>query len=495
MVVVSKGVYKKYLKALTAQQDVCSDFAVPDNIEEFLRAIQIRSGGQIKPFELYQYQINLLELIEKYPLVTVVKSRQLGTTQCLIGWILYKAAQNPAYIASIFTRGDKDAGKLHERIKTLANAVGFERRKEIDEAFIFANNAEITLHNSAKEGNRSMDSVSTLFFDEMAFVPKIESIYSASTPSTTLVGKDARIINVSTPSAQSGLFWRLINEDNNTGKTVEEICKEVGELKLYSDNLPGWFWYEDFEGNCKVFIHWRCHPVYKENDNFVAEMQKKYQLSEEAAQREFNLLFLDPALQVFDIEYIRKCEVKFEFPIYATKKWGSRCEVGVYFSNTHFAIVVIKKGVVIDFHKENTLDAELIVEALMGCKNKHNLDIVVIKSFDGGNRIAKEIREITGARTVEIKRSEMADAAINLQLAIKQGAIVIPKYTTKRDPLIAKELRDFRRQGNKFCAVEGEHDEYVWALAFAVMAGEYQPKRLPFASGIKLHSARSPYGW
>lgn len=483
MVVVSKSVYKQYLKNLAAQQEQSDDFVVPNSIDEFLRTIQIRSGGKIKPFELYQYQINLLKLIEKYPLITVVKSRQLGTTQCLIGWILYKAAQNPAYVASIFTRGEKDAGKLYERIRTLANAVGYQRKKETaDEVFIFKNNAEITLHNSAKEGNRSMDSVSTLFFDEMAFVPKIESIYSASTPSTTLVGRDARIVNVSTPSGSSGLFWKLINEDNNTGKIIEDICKEVGELKLYSDGLPGWYWYEDFAGNCKAFIHWRCHPVYKENDNFVAEMQKKYVLSDEAAQREFNLLFVDASLQVFDVEYIQKCELKFELPIRSTNQQKYICEVGVYFSSTHFAIVAMKNNQVIDFHKENTLDAELIVNALVATKQKHSLDTVVIKSFDGGNRIAEEISKIAGVKTIEIKRPEMADVVINLQLAIKQGKIIIPKYTTKRDPLIAKELRDFRRQGNKFCAVEGEHDEYVWALAFAVMASQYQPKRLPIGS-------------
>jgi hypothetical protein len=448
---------------------------------EFLSQIQMRSGGEIKTFSMYQLQKLLIELIKRYPNVTIVKTRQVGVTQIVLGLMLHNANINPAYVGCIFTRGDKDAEKLSLRLKNLSKQSDSILKKDTNNHFVYENNAEILIYNTGKEGSRGVDSACTMAFDEMAFVPNIASIYSASTASTTLLGNKARIINISTPSGQSGFYWKLLNEDNNTGKTIEQICQEVAEQKLYSDNLPGFYWFEDYSGNCKVFIHWRCHPVYKDQDNFVETMQKRYKLSDEAAQREYNLVFLDPAIQVFQPDIITKSEFKFDFDI----KEQKICYAGIYHSDLNTALIVIDDdGYVIDFYKENSLDSKVVFDTLECVRQKHFINSIAIKSANGGKTIAQEIRKIhSDLKVIEVKNSEFADAITGLQIAMRKQLIHIPKYSRKKDPPIAKELRDFRLQNNKYGAVDGERDEYVWALAFAVMASENGAKRLPFGSG------------
>ena len=478
---VTRATYHKYQKAQKKVSIAPQIESFPEDYEEFLATIQMRSGGEIKPFNIYQHQRLLIRLIKKYPVTTIVKTRQTGISQIVLGWMLHQANINPAYLAAFFTRGGDELEKFGARFKRLCEESGTLLKKDKDNHYILENNAELVLYNTGKHGSRGLDSLLLAVFDEMAFINNILSIYSASTASLTLTGDRGRIVNISTPSGQSGLFWKLLNEDNNTGKTIEQICKEVSDCTLYSDNLPGFYWFEDYSGNCKVFIHWRCHPVYKLQDDFVEAMQKRYVLSDEAAQREYNLVFLDPAIQVFSPDAITKCEYKIDLKFLVPKY----CSVGIYFSTSHTALIAVDdKGFVIDYYRENSLDSNVIMETLKCFYGKNYVKQVAIQSANGGKKIAKEIRQKYENMTViEVKNSEFAEAIVGLQLALRKEEIWVPRYFRKKDPPIAQELRNFRKQGTKFVAADEGRDEYVWALAFAVMASEYSVRQLPMGSG------------
>lgn len=114
-------VSRNYLKRLIAQREKEAkqqakinpvSFEVPARWEDFVASIQIRSGGKMRAFAPYEYQIILSNLIDKYSNIVVVKSRQVGTTQLIISKFLHRAALNPAYCGMAFMRRQPDADAI-----------------------------------------------------------------------------------------------------------------------------------------------------------------------------------------------------------------------------------------------------------------------------------------------------------------------------------------------------------------------------------------------
>lgn len=453
---------------------------VPDQFEQFCSNISMRSGGKMRQFVPYRYQVLLADIIARHSNVTVVKTRQLGTTQILVALFLHQGAKNPAFAASCFMRNDKDAEALTARIRWLATQSNIELIKDEATLIRLLNGAEIRSHNSSKEGNRSADSLMMLLFDEAAFQDKIGSIYAASVGSTILTGDDAKVIVVSTPSAKSGWFWdRLV--ENNGNRDIETICKQVGNCELYSDDLPGFYWFTDETGGAKVFIHWKCHPVYKHWPDFVERMAKRLNLDMCDAEREFNLVFSDKAIEVFSAESIADAET-------SSRQVNANirsCAIGIYVSATHTAAVCLVDNVVISCKSERNPSANTAIALAGAVSSGYSVRSVILKRSNGGEEIAKRLRAIyKSARVLDITNSDIPNAVASLSLLLESRSIRIPKYENPlRDAPIAKHLRDFRRQDNKLGSLqEDKRDDCAFALAFAVMASESAPKNLPIGS-------------
>lgn len=434
----------------------------------------------MKNFALYEYQPILAELIQKYSNTTIVKTRQLGTTQLIVALFLYWGTKNPAFVASCFMRNDDDAEALTTRIKWLANQSNLSLIKDEAKLIRLANGAEIRSHNSSKEGNRSADSVMAMLFDEAAFQAKINSIYSASVASTTLTGTNAKVVVVSTPSARSGWYWDRLNQYNGD-RDIEEICRKVGNCELYSNNLPGFYWFEDESGGCKVFIHWRCHPIYQHQNDFVQAMAKRLQLDEQDAEREYNLLFLDQAIEVFSTEIVADAENSSRQPNPAIRG----CSIGLYLSKTHTSAVALVDNVVVASLSERSPSANTAIALVNSVSKGYSITSIVLKRSDGGEEIAKRLRAAKkGTRVMDITNSDIPNAVTILSLLLEERKINIPKYESPlRDSPIAKHLRDFRRQDNKLGSLqEGKRDDCAFALAFAAMAADSGSKHLPVGS-------------
>jgi hypothetical protein len=318
-----------------------------------------------------------------------------------------------------------------------------------------------------------------LLFDEAAFQRNIKSIYAASTASTILTGDNAKIIVVSTPSAKSGWYWDLLTE-NNGDRDIETICKDVGECKLYSDDLPGFYWFEDELGGCKVFIHWKCHPVYSQWDDFVERMGNRYKLDSADAEREFNLVFHDPAIEVFSAESIIDAEESSK-----TATTSGFTSIGLYISDIYSSVVAINSGVVVKAFSEKNPSANTAISLISRILEFCSVQSIVLQRADGGEEIARRLRQLyPRIKVSDIPKSEYPNTITALSLLLESREIAIPRYRNPlKDSPIAKHLRDFRRQDNKLGSLQKDkRDDCAWALAFAVMAAEYQPKRLPIGS-------------
>ena len=72
-------------------------FNVPDSWHEFAPLCKIRSGTRYIAFHPYYYQSELIDLIEARRNTIIVKTRQLGLSEVICNYFIWKALRNPAY--------------------------------------------------------------------------------------------------------------------------------------------------------------------------------------------------------------------------------------------------------------------------------------------------------------------------------------------------------------------------------------------------------------
>ncbi|MFM6003086.1 MAG: Terminase-like family protein, partial [Sphaerospermopsis kisseleviana] len=73
---------------------------VPNVWVDFAKKCKIRSGGNIVYFNPYSYQIELVELMINHS-ICCVKSRQLGISETITCFMLWRACLNPGYLGLV----------------------------------------------------------------------------------------------------------------------------------------------------------------------------------------------------------------------------------------------------------------------------------------------------------------------------------------------------------------------------------------------------------
>ena len=245
---------------------------IPERIEDFARLITIRSGNKLVPFELYEHQKVLLDLIEKHRGVVGVKSRQMGATQAVALRFLQKACLNPAYSALVFSKSQQDtslvAFRCREMVKSLDGLIELE--SDNLQTIRIAGGGTIFFRNSKIDGARGIDSVSDIFYDEAGFVPDIEKTYGAADATQSMAGDEARTIILSTPNGASGWFFDRADDNNPSDKDLLKMCKAVREHKI--EPIQTW---ADNDGWGKYIAHWKAHPLYCQDENYLENIAKK----------------------------------------------------------------------------------------------------------------------------------------------------------------------------------------------------------------------------
>lgn len=272
-----------------------------DEFLEFAEQSTIRSGTRYISFwPLFGYQEAIAKLAERYTGLVIVKDRQLGITELLICWMLYRAKKNPAYAAAVFSITERDANKVSQRVKRMPAKVK-DFAWEIDSVGIRKpeGGGEFNFRPSTENATRGLESIWDLFFDEAGFIPIIDEMYAASTPSQEMVGDAARTFIVSTipPEGKESWFWRRMAEDNGAIDAEEmlSIAKSGQHGGHYNGTdvelpeLPGFACWVDEGGWCKVVISHKAHPIYGADPDYVEKQRLKKKISRSQAEREHNL--------------------------------------------------------------------------------------------------------------------------------------------------------------------------------------------------------------
>ena len=221
---------KNKRKLSGSKRQTVSKKGLPDNWYDFACLCDIRSGASVIKFVPYEYQQTLIEKIKIHPTTVITKSRQLGLTETIANYFLFKASRNPGYLAVIFSKTQSDTSNIAKRIRRQIDSLYEYLETETDSLtdIQIKGGGRILFRNSTPNGARGLESVSDILYDEASFVEEIEEIFKSSIPCTTAVGEDARIIILSTPNGQSGWYWDKLTL-NNGDRDVLNICQQVRE--------------------------------------------------------------------------------------------------------------------------------------------------------------------------------------------------------------------------------------------------------------------------
>lgn len=273
---------------------------VPLEFKDFAKLCRIRSGTAIVPFQLWDWQEELSSVADRFN-VCCFKVRQVGCTEFFAAKMLHKACLSPAYAAAVLSLGGKETSKIAKRVRRMPSQIpGFSFAGNAVTLLEVKNGGSLAFCPSTDNAVRSIESVHDLLFDEAAFVPNIEEIYSSATPAQEMVGKDARTWVISTMSQQGKLswFWSDMFATSNGNVDVERAIARAQE------GIEPFQWWLDENGWAKVIMHWKAHPIYSQIPDYLAKVKREKKIPEDKLQREYNLGLPATGGSLFDMAIV-----------------------------------------------------------------------------------------------------------------------------------------------------------------------------------------------
>ena len=439
---------------------------LPNNWYDFACLCDIRSGASVTKFVPYEYQKTLIEQIKIHPTTVIAKTRQLGITETIANYFLFKASSNPGYLAVIFSKTQSDTSNIAKRIRRQIDSLYEYLETETDSLtdIQIHGGGRILFRNSTPNGARGLESVSDILYDEASFVEEIEEIFKSSIPCTTAVGEDARIIILSTPNGQSGWYWDKLTL-NNGDRDVLKICQQVREGLI--SPVQSW---TDSNGWCKFILHWLGHPKFSLNpDTYLQSIKARFELPEDVIQQEYNLSFTDSDTLVFSSEIIRKNA----FASWEDYQPGSIYYLGIDTSllGNDFTVVTILKEVgdryeLVKLYRERKKTHEYNIYRIGELIEEYQPIKVGIEVNSSGQIYYEQLSgehlnvDFEAVKTTASSKPKMIN---RLSLALEKGLINYPN-----DKIIIEEFLSFRQNGVKLEAIQGKHDDIIMSLAFAV---------------------------
>ena len=433
--------------------------------QEFAKLCDIRGGQGIQKFNPYSYQIELINLIEITPTTVITKTRQLGYTEAIANYFLWKACRDRGYLAVIFSKTQTDTSNIAKRVRRHIDSLNIKTKTNALTDIELVGGGRILFRNSTPNGARGLEAVHDILFDEVGFVKEIDEIYKAALPCTTVLGDRARIILLSTPSGQSGFYWDKLSS-NNGDRDLLQVCEDIKAKKIE----PVQYWH-DTEEVGKFLCHWLAHPEFsKQKETYLESVKKKFQLSDAAVQQEYNLSFAEGEQLVFNPQLVRER---------AVGQWESAIEGEVYYcgmdsslmGSDYTVFTVLKKtddnnyslvALYRQRQKTNAYHCYQIGEII----KEYNPISIAIEVNSGGRIYYEQLStEFVNHNFIEIKTTGSSKPAMvnKLLLALETGALTYPN-----DNAIVKEFLSFRKDDHKLEAVSGGTDDILMSLCFAV---------------------------
>jgi hypothetical protein len=289
---------------------------LPDNWVDFASTLTIESGGTVVKFIPFEYQKDAIAAIEKAKYSVLLKSRQMGCSEMIISYILFRAVREPGFKAMVISKTQTDSSELGKRIQQMAASLGEMCPKIVrasEKKIIFKNLGEIYLMPCTSKAGRGLPSVSLIFIDECAFIDNLDDLFQAAVPATSMV-PNAKIILNSTPNGKQGLYFRTlqagVGEQKRVADKVEAIKSSRGQDLDIVKRVRGVA--NEYNGKhhscwiagswAKILLHWRAHPRYGKDPKWGDTRREELNFTKSRWDQEFELSFVDGTINLFNYD-------------------------------------------------------------------------------------------------------------------------------------------------------------------------------------------------
>ena len=387
---------------------------------------------------LYGYQKRFLEDHSQFRIVN--KSRQIGFSFAIALEGLYVAEKIPNHLVLYCSVGERQAKELLRRIRAFGLAQKLIYQVDSASELGLANGSRIISlpNNPDTIVGYSPDRV---YLDEFSHYKREKRILQALGPSLMRTDKRRFLTVVSTPLGQQGEFYRLW---------------EKGGYSRHEVNIL-----QAIEQGCPADVD-TCRALVPDDLSF---------------RQEYMCAFVDDAISYFPYDLIKQC-------------WNADLENAVFDDLKHCPnplyagydpAKVVDSGVFAIV--ERRADKAVVRHLKEWSKTDYSEQLAYIERYSRGLGVAKLITDQTGvggkiqedlsrslggvSEGIPFTNATKEAMITNLRVMFQDGTIEIPY-----DQNLVNQLHGLKRMiGNtgviRYSHEEGNHDDYVWALAMA----------------------------
>jgi phage terminase large subunit-like protein len=199
--------------------------------KKYIRIVHVDRG--LIPFEMYDYQEEIVHKIFNNRRVAVLTARQSGKTTTAVAVILHYILFNEYKTVAILANKGDSAREVLGRIQLAYEALPRWLQQGVEEW----NKGNITLENGCKiyAGTTSSSairgkSISLLYLDEVAFIEGYDEFFASVYP-TISSGESTKLLMTSTPNGLNH-FWK-------TCKGAEEGTNGYQFVRVMWHDVPG----------------------------------------------------------------------------------------------------------------------------------------------------------------------------------------------------------------------------------------------------------------
>ena len=434
-------------------------------VENYVKIIHVDKG--LVPFEMYDYQKDMIQKFNDNRFVICKMPRQTGKSTTIIAFLLHYLLFNESVNIAMLANKGATARELLSRLQ-----LAYEHLpKWLQQGVLVWNKGNIEVENGSKVVAAATSSSAVrgssfniIFLDEFAHVPQniAESFFTSVYP-TISSGESTKVLIVSTPLGLNMFYKMWIEAEEGRsdyvpievhwsempgrdGKWKEETIRNTSEVQFTQE-------FEcEFVGSTYTLIapsKLRTmvfkSPVHSANNLDVYEQPKKnrtYALVADTAQGKG----VDySAFSVFDVSEMPYKQVA----VYRDNQISPMLypnviyNVGNKYNNAHVLVEVNDIGSQVADTLHYDLEYENIMIITMRGRAGQQIGGGFAKNIQLGLRTSKQIKRIGCAALKDL---------------IEQDQLIVPDFNT------IKELTTFALQNNTYQAEDGSHDDIAMTL-------------------------------
>jgi hypothetical protein len=434
-------------------------------LKHYVQVIHVDKG--LVPFDLYDYQEDLINTLHAHRYVIVKSARQSGKSVTSLGYILHYVLFNKTKIVGMLANKASTSRELLGRLQTAYQHLP----KFLQQGIIEWNKGNLELENGSKIIASSTSSsairgysFSLLFLDEFAFVQRtIADAFIKSVYPTISSGKDTKIIMVSTPNGYNLFykFWNDAVEGNNQFKTFKihwtsipdrdqewrkNIISDIGEEAFRQE-------YEaEFLGSSNTLISYASlqelsytTPVWSKDDLDVyeePEMGRIYAMTVDTARGQGLDYSTFTVIDTTEVPY--KIAAKYRNNTVAPLLFPNIINIiGKKYNDAYILVETNDIGAQVADVLHHDLEYENLLTVSWYGRHGQQISSGHSKDISYGVRTTKNVKKI---------------GCSNLKSMIEENKLIIQDYD------IISELTTFVTKGDSFAAEDGSNDDLVITL-------------------------------